>query len=345
MIELKHDGLMVSFPDVDPDASVTLGFQRTLRIPDDGHDYPLTPGLGSFPLGRVDDHADRVPAAWLGRGSVVLPMWHSEALWLNFHCRYVVSRKIEYPFAIKVATGTINAVTGDAWQPGLNRTPQDYVVAPWQLWLDGYSVGAGVIRQFVAMPPGADHPVDDQAIGEDEFGGLQIEVFPMRREAFERRFPAIRVRPAPDRRRLGSRAVAGVTPDASLGLGPGGRMRQEIFRDPFDVDDWDVEHASRCFVHLVGPAGWQRIVGSTPPSRPLSVREYVEAGCPGFECGSAEAGTLGRPEVPAGARRRASRGVEGRRTSAADRNGTATPPVITLRASLRRDRVREGTYN
>ena len=84
MIELKHDRLVFSFPDVHPDATCTVEFQRTLRIPDDGSDYFLPPGLGQFPLCHVDDHADNVPAAWQDRGGIMLPMYQSEAMWLNF---------------------------------------------------------------------------------------------------------------------------------------------------------------------------------------------------------------------------------------------------------------------
>ena len=36
-----------------------VNFQRTLRIPDDGGTYPLPPGLGDFPVFRVEDYADR----------------------------------------------------------------------------------------------------------------------------------------------------------------------------------------------------------------------------------------------------------------------------------------------
>jgi len=34
--------------------------QRTLRIPDDEGTYPLPPGLGSFPIYRVEDYAKRI---------------------------------------------------------------------------------------------------------------------------------------------------------------------------------------------------------------------------------------------------------------------------------------------
>ena len=59
MIELKHDSLVFSFSEVHPDAQLTINFQRTLRIPDDGKDYPLPPGLGQFPMKHVDDYPEK----------------------------------------------------------------------------------------------------------------------------------------------------------------------------------------------------------------------------------------------------------------------------------------------
>ena len=41
------------------DASVTIRFMRTLRIPDDGRECPLPAGLGEFPTFHVADYADR----------------------------------------------------------------------------------------------------------------------------------------------------------------------------------------------------------------------------------------------------------------------------------------------
>ncbi len=73
MIELKHDELSFRFPDVHPDARLSLNVQRTLRIPDDGRDYPLPPGLGAFPLRHVDDYANRLPELWKKHGGVYSP--------------------------------------------------------------------------------------------------------------------------------------------------------------------------------------------------------------------------------------------------------------------------------
>src|SRR6516225_1070128 len=111
MIELKTDRLVFNFPDVHPQAELTIEFQRTLRIPDDGKTYPLPPGLGRFPLRHVDDHAGSVPPSWVEHGGVLLPMYQSEALWIRFASAYLSDRQTAYPFAVRVATGKIDAVT------------------------------------------------------------------------------------------------------------------------------------------------------------------------------------------------------------------------------------------
>ena len=83
MIELQDNRLIFRFPQVHEDARLEVGFQRTLRIPDDNHAYPLPPGLGPFPLNHVDDYLERLPAEWSRRGGVFLPMYQAEAMWLH----------------------------------------------------------------------------------------------------------------------------------------------------------------------------------------------------------------------------------------------------------------------
>ena len=74
MITLEWDYLAFRFPEVHQDAVCSIGFQRTLRIPDDGKDYPLPPGLGCFPVRHVDDFAETVPRHWLTHGGVMTPI-------------------------------------------------------------------------------------------------------------------------------------------------------------------------------------------------------------------------------------------------------------------------------
>jgi len=95
-------------------------------------------------------------------------MYQSEAMWLDF------TAYSDYPFVLKVAAGKVNAATGEDWEDGLHRGPQDYLLVPGQPWLDGYAVEKGVIRQFVAMPLGEGYSAEEQVHGTAEFGGVQL---------------------------------------------------------------------------------------------------------------------------------------------------------------------------
>ena len=177
MVELRGDELVFRFPEVHAAAVCHIGFQRTLRIPDDNRDYPLPPGLGLFPIRRVDDHLDRAPDGWGRQGGVFLPMYQTEALWIYFGT--------SYPMAVKVAAGKVDAVTGEGWTEDLSPRPQNYLAVPDQPWLDGFCVGKGLIRQFVAMPLGRGFTAEEQVTGEADHGGLQIVVHPMQAPRYE----------------------------------------------------------------------------------------------------------------------------------------------------------------
>ena len=272
MILLDRDCLRFRFDAVHRDAVCEIEFQRTLRIPDDGNNYPLPPGLGRFPLRHLDDYAERVPTNWHRRGGVVAPMYQAEALWINF------SSEQNYPFAIKVGTGKRCAITGDEWCNHVNSDPQDYLVIPEQPWLDGYCVEKGVIRQFIAMPLGQGYTVEEQLTGEAEHGGIQLMVYPMKAESYEQLF----VRRDGETSIGACLSVANLS-EPSMGLAPGGKMEQEIYEDPFGLDVWDQRNTHRCFVSLVNSTQWMAITGERPPTEAPTARDYTSAGLPWFD--------------------------------------------------------------
>jgi len=258
-----------------------ITFQRTLRIPDDGRTYPLPPGLGAFPLRRVDDYADRVPREWLERGGVFLPMYQREAMWLSF------SRTYWKPCALKVGIGKVCALTGERWSEQLHEDPQDYLVTGPQPWLDGISVGKGRIRQFVAMPLGMGYTVEAQVTGEERFGGIQLKLFEPKPGRFtEPPQMAYRTRasapfamgaaPPPP-------ACARPSDSASMGLGAGGRMKQKIYPDPHGIDTWSSHDTTRVFVHIVNTELWREITGERPSETPVTAKEYARHGLSWFE--------------------------------------------------------------
>jgi len=160
-----------------PASGVAIDFQRTLRIPDDGTDHALPPGLGSFPLHAAREHAS-APPAWRADDGILhlfLPMHQAEAMWLSFRG----SRK---PACIMVGVGAVNAISGDEFAPGrLAQQPdgmQSYCVRPQQPWLDGIKSGEGTVRQFVATSRGSGGSVEAQLTGSDKVGGIQLLVYP-----------------------------------------------------------------------------------------------------------------------------------------------------------------------
>ena len=288
MIHLERDRLIFRFPKVHSDADCTIEFQRTLRIPDDGRTYPLPAGLGRFPLRHLDDFEDRLPQESVRRGGVVMPIHQAEALWMKFSDHF----GSPYPCAIKIATGKVCAVSGEPWQEGLTRDPQNYLVVPGQPWLDGYCVEKGTIRQFVAMPLGEGYTAEEQLTGEGVHGGLQIAVYPMKREVYKK----LQL-PEPF---FGVREEAPVWRE--LGLAPGGRMSQEIYEDEFGLEAWDQEHGDRCFVTLANSTQWMAITGERPPTEPPTARDYLEAGLPWFVHYDADREALAGSERLAGLR-------------------------------------------
>lgn len=335
MVELKSDALVFTFPEVHRDAELRIDFQRTLRIPDDGRSYPLPPGLGRFPLRHVDDFAERVPGSWRTRGGVMLPMYQSEALWLNF------SSPHGYPFAVKVATGKVNAVTGDAWSDGLHRNPQDYLVTPPQPWLDGYCVRKGVIRQFVAMPLGSGYSVEEQVTGKAEHGGLQIVAYPVRADAWERMRRPIAVHSP----MYVESVLALESPgDFDMGLAPGGEMTQDIYDDELRFDDWETRERGRCFVHIANSLVWQSVTGSAPPTPPPTAEAYTRAGLPWFSWWDEERRALEGASRLAGLDSVSQMGKKKGDVPLPENASVDPENVIALKPKRTPDEVREGRF-
>ncbi|WP_432138197.1 MULTISPECIES: hypothetical protein [unclassified Streptomyces] len=271
---------------------VVVRFVRTLRLPEQGT-HPLPPGLGQFPVRRVGDYPDTAPAEWLARGGVMLPVYLREAMWLSF------AGSTE-PAALQVGVGKVCAVSGKRWRDRLSRRPQNYVVLPRQPWLDGINSGKGTVRQFVAVPLGLGATVEGQVTGEEVWGGIQLQVFPlnerkraewrkaerqraMRRPQFGGGYGGPPPAPGGVPMPVAAAAPAAAPRAAAMGLGVGGSMRQEVYQDDRSPKDWAEEPAGRVFVHLVTPPEWRRITGEAPPPSPVDRAAYTRAGLPWFD--------------------------------------------------------------
>ncbi|MER5931893.1 hypothetical protein [Streptomyces sp. NPDC002054] len=292
---------------------VQVRFIRTLRLPESGT-HPLPPGIGEFPLRRIEDCPGPVPEEWRARGGVILPVYLREAMWLSFGG----SRE---PAALQIGVGKVCAVSGERWTGRLARRPQNYVVLPRQPWLDGINSGSGTVRQFVAVPLGLGATVEGQVTGEETTGGVQLQAFPLSGPLLaEWREEQRRLAARQEEQRARARAAYGGGPGgapgapggpppmpamapggygaapmavpppgapaaapAAMGLGVGGSMKQEVYQDERPLSDWSADPAGRVFVHLVTPPEWQRITGEPAPPSPVDRAAYTRAGLPWFD--------------------------------------------------------------
>jgi hypothetical protein len=197
------------------------------------------------------------------KGGVFIPMYQREALWMSFHSPQLM--------AVKVGIGKIDVLTGKRWSEPLTKRPQNYLVCPDQPWLDGINAGDGFICQFVAMPLGMGYTVEGQLTGEEAEGGIQIKAF------------ASKLPPQVVERTKAYSVDTMAAPSASMGLGAGGKMKQEIYPDEYGIDTWDTDRSGRVFVHIANSMVWRDITGEAPPPTPISASLYTEYGFPWFD--------------------------------------------------------------
>jgi hypothetical protein len=108
-------------------------------------------------------------------------------MWINFNC--------VRPFAVKVFANGINIISGKPSVPAsTNRVPlfrrrsssfkgpipQDYVVPPKQLWLDGMVKVDGVAGQFIANPVNNKYNIGSLVESQNAPVKIKFEVTPTR---------------------------------------------------------------------------------------------------------------------------------------------------------------------
>jgi hypothetical protein len=254
-----------------------ISFHRTLRIPEDGRDYPLPAGLGRFPIHRVEDYADKVPAEWLQEGGFFIPLYQKEALYLQ------LEGPQWHPTIAKICVGRINAITGRPYCEDFSPYNQDYVVIPNQKWFDGICSGEGLVRQFVAMPLGQGYTIESQITAEEEFGGFQLVVYSSVEGRFPVRDPDID-RKIRDRETVALHAasIPGRLQDASMGIAAGGSIKQQIQKDTYGIESWDIKRKRSLTIHLVNSLAYKTITGFKAPASPITVAAYERAKIPWY---------------------------------------------------------------
>lgn len=116
------------------------------------------------------------------------------------------------------------------------------------------------------MPLGMGYTVEGQLTGEEKHGGIQIQVFEPKPGLFSDTSRH-------ERRYMNSEMVMECCEAASMGLGAGGKMKQDIYPDPHGVETWDTENFGKAYIHIVNSMDFREITGLEPPVTPISARD------------------------------------------------------------------------
>ncbi|MBK6582599.1 MAG: hypothetical protein IPG20_06885 [Gammaproteobacteria bacterium] len=111
------------------------------------------------------------------------------------------------------------------------------------------------------MPLGQGCTAEEQISGAARHGGIQIIVYPMKRDHDEEILKrSARVVDADVCYSLSTPCES-----ASMGSARGGLMRQEIYEDEYGYDAWDITKPSRCFGLILSSAQWAIATGKPGP--------------------------------------------------------------------------------
>jgi len=298
--------------------SLSLGFQRTCRVPVGKQNY-LPAGLGPFPIFEVEHFSDRAPKEW-DKKDYFMPMYQCEALWINFNRQYH-----KQPKAVMVGSGAINAVTGEKMNEYKLKDPQNYLVVPPQPWLDGWKDTDGKIYQFVAADLGSGQTIEGQITGEEKVGGIQLATFKPKPDADlipesrprehivagdwwsmgwesdkipmpkyfggffgdlkPHRYECFSVTSGASQMNLMSSVAEKpvMKKVRSMGLGRGGEILQKIYPDPYGLEVWEASPAEARTVHIVNSEDFREVTGHNPPPTPINYKTYQQYGYPWFD--------------------------------------------------------------
>ncbi|HEY6232965.1 MAG TPA: hypothetical protein VIW64_17005 [Pyrinomonadaceae bacterium] len=273
------------------DNHFVICFKRTLRIPEDGQLHKTPPNFGVFPIYRVEEFAERLPESWQRQPGVFIPMYQREGLYIRFD-----NEKPWQPYAVKVSVGGINAISGEPHSNALRAEPQDYLVCPPQLWLDGIYTSRGTTRQFLAVPLGGGETVEAAISGSENVGGVQITIFAPKAGAFPENAPDIKPTLRPTA--LGQRPSAAT---AQMGLAAGAGIKQKVLPDPHGIETWDQNNFAEINLHILNSAQFKSVTGLDAPATTINEETYAENGFPWFPLyGETQQGDVSPSELLAG---------------------------------------------
>jgi hypothetical protein len=129
-----------------------------------------------------------------------------------------------------------------------------------------------------------------------------------------------------------------------MGLAAGGRMQQQVFKDPHGIEVWDRKHKTRVFIHLANSIGWQHVTGALPPHPPLSAAQYTEHHYPWFSYYEENAKSQSGTEALKGLKSLAELQKEKKLPLLPENQSTTVKSSQTVKLKTHKNEVRDGSW-
>ena len=254
---------------------LAVKFQHPPRPPDDARIYVFPAGLEELPLCPTTDFPETLPTSWLNQTAFLMPMNPSDPFLMRFTANY--------PFAVKVAVGNLDRVTGEPSFAGLQKEQRNYLV------VSGESTANGVKERSFVLSLDAGCVVNEHFAGR-KIGRIDFQICPLRLESYFseevahsiprtlREFfawfvygPSISAKQAEMEREHHAWQSDPLTDEFGAIL-LGRKFEDEL--DPQYVDelldlrevaDWDQTESKCCSVHVCNSSVWRQITGTNPP--------------------------------------------------------------------------------
>jgi len=136
----------------------------------------------------------------------------------------------------------------------------------------------------------------------------------------------------------------GLVPQLDMGLAAGGRMRQQVFKDPHGIECWDSQNKTRVYIHMANSIGWQHVTGALPPYPPLSSAQYTSHGYPWFHYYEEGAKSQSGTDKTKGLKSLAELAKEKKLPLLPENQSTNVPDNQTVKLKAHKNQVRDGVW-
>lgn len=248
-ITTDRGALTFTFPELGRDARLHVTFQRTLRTPDPVGRCGSAGGDGALRLAQGSPDGD---------AHATIPMWQSEATWLDFSSPHL------HPFLVMVGVDGINAISGEPFTGVPDFDAGDYLEVPTQPSLASHRGpvgGAFDDRQFLAP---STHTVGDGG----RLGTLvQLIVVPMRADAWTQRRRHLPSAP-------GTCMLCDISRVEQARIRP--RLTAPRVTGPLEsADTWHPTMSDAAAVRIVNSITWKSLTGELVPRAALTSADYA----------------------------------------------------------------------